>query len=578
DAAETVAEVVLPNTPSLGLTIDADFVAVQRAKNLAYGDLELYRNANWSLVESASETTRKTPFGVGLLAGQYLQLWEHRSDDQLTREQLVKWREAGGAGDERTWVFRKRTEGLNDWYQDSANLASRGRLLLFQPWRRLLKLNDNSSAFDDITGPGHGTIRELVSLVPGTVVTAGPYATHRVQLEDTAISFVAGGTQHDAGLAPPLQVVLPATGKLARSAFVGRSLALSQRVATQSMNLMQASAAGVSSLGVVGLAGGPATLLTRGDSLYQVARSGTDAFTIRRYPLSAELVGTTSPLVPSLELNVTVDAPELPTRGGFTVEIDEERAEAVIVELRSPASGLSELTSHNSLWFTWHDGSVQILASRRIASRLDPSQVALRDGRAMVFGRGTATLFRATLGQFEQLASFEVPDTLVQNVLGLDGSNRVYVAALTGLREELLVFDWADASLRSRYPLPTQAISMVQNGTHLVVATKGSVHLVTPTCGDVKPTVATEWPVPDAHLTIPQAPCEALPACHTWQAPTQSGDVDRNGCVDGKDIDIAANCLGQIVDECTQSVLADLDGNGVVDDFYSVTEHFAEGC
>lgn len=580
DAPEISAEVVLPSVLSLGLAVDEGFIAVQRGKNLGYGDLQLYRATDRTQVESASQTTTKTPFGVGLMTGQYLQLWDHRTEDWLSREQLLKWHDASGTGSENTWVFRRRTEGVDQWVIESAQLANRGRLLLFQPWRRLLKLSEDNSEFEDITGPGHGTIRELVSVNAGTVVTAGPYATHQLSLTDSSINFASGGTLHDSGLQPPLQVVLP-NETVIKSSFEGRSLPLQQRAETQSLNLMQATATGVYSLGVAKLSGGPATLLVRDGSLYQIAPTGTDGFRLRRYVLSAGLAGKSEPLVPSLEVNVSVDKTGLPYRRNFTVEIDPELLQAVIVEARGSTDAYSSSDPKSFTWFTWRDGQTQVLATKRETTTNSwLPQVALRGSRVMVFGKDAVSLCQPNQGQFELLASADIPELHAQSVLGLDGATQVYVASSTGTREEVLVFDWAAASLRSRVPLPSRGSSMVRNGDRLVLATKQSVHLIEPTCGDVKPPAATEWPVPFPIPREVEDLCEVQPECQTWEAPTQPGDVNRDGCVDDVDMEIAGNCLDQVADPCKQSIFADLNGNGVVeaDDYYSVVEHITEGC
>lgn len=56
------------------------------------------------------------------------------------------------------------------------------------------------------------------------------------------------------------------------------------------------------------------------------------------------------------------------------------------------------------------------------------------------------------------------------------------------------------------------------------------------------------------------------------------GDANRDGCVDGADLTMVSTCFGLEVDPCTESVLADLDGNGIVDDYTTVVQNYGSGC
>jgi hypothetical protein len=79
---------------------------------------------------------------------------------------------------------------------------------------------------------------------------------------------------------------------------------------------------------------------------------------------------------------------------------------------------------------------------------------------------------------------------------------------------------------------------------------------------------------------LPPSPtgCRALLPCQAWQPPIQTGDVDRDGCVDAEDAAIVTRCYTAVADPCRESVLADLNGNGVVDDYPVVIANFGKGC
>jgi hypothetical protein len=577
-ADDVTAELVLPGVTALALAADADHLMLQRVARFGdFGAAELYRLSDGSLVASHSQSISRLPFGLGLVAGEAVTMWrDGEMGEQLTT--LLRWGDAASGSPEYDLELRSLEPGLDTWAPNNERLLVQGRQVLAQPWRRWLELSADHASFQQITGPGQGTLGMLVASNARTAFALGTYAQQTLSLTDPlALRFSAGGL-YEPGAAPhPLQLVVPHE-RLPESSFQGRSPLLEQRLARERITLFQAQDDELKRLGDALLAGGPAQLLPRERALFQVSTEGEQGFRLREYELSAELVGASQPAAPQLELVFELPS-ELMHRHGFVIDVDARRAEAVIVERRSDSAVLSEPTPRSLAWVSWQTGELLVLARAELAGDDRLPLLALRAGKLLLWDGPALWSGRLEDGELKlRAASSAVDEGYAQAVLGLDGAERVYVSAEQGPRTELWAVDF-DGELRSRFTLPGAGVAMVQSGDQLLVSTKGSVHRLEASCGDVQPSEPSDWPVLDPPEPDPGPnECLELEQCRIWSAPDQPGDVNRDGCVDAADTTIVGHCFKQPTDPCTQSVLADLDGNGVVDDYAAVINNFGKGC
>lgn len=568
DADNLVAELVLPNVTGLALSANAEQLLVHRVGKLdAFGPAELYRLSDGSLLSAGEQSAEELPFGVGLLSGEPLTAWQRHSG--AARSQALRWGALSGVG-ALSWPLRSRPDSLEIWSSNYERLAVRGRSVLLQPWRRWLELDSSVPEFTELTGPGHGAIAALVGGGGDRAFALGPYAQHAVDLEPPrGARFAAGGWRSAFAAVKPLQLALP-SGVVASSSFEGRAPPFAQPAATLSATLFGPTQSQLDTLGDFTLEGGPASLLQRGHSLFQLSRSA-GAARLRQYALSPQLVGAKAE--PRLDFEHAWEGPAGAVLG-WVVDVDAVAQEAVFIEVLDDAGGTRRL-----LWVGFGGGAPQVLARAELQGSDFLPHPALRGGKLLLFDREQVLAYAAEGGALELLGSEAMEGEVAQSVLGVDGAERAYVAALTlEGHEEVLAFDF-EARLRSRLTLPARAVSMVSMADTLLVATKVSVHRVSPSCGAVSPAPSDAWPVIDVTNDDP-APtaCKPLPACQAWVAPKVPGDVNRDGCVDAADIALETDCYGTTTDVCTESVLADLDGNGLVDDYPTVIQHLGQGC
>jgi hypothetical protein len=575
---EVTAELVLPGVTALSLAANAEHLMLQRvAKFGDFGAAELYRLADGSLVASRSQSVSRLPFGIGLVAGEAVTMWrEGTTGDKLT--ELLHWGDATSGSTEHGLELRSREAGLDAWAANYERLSVQGRQVLMQPWRRWLELSADHASFQQITGPGQGTLGTLVASNAGTAFALGTYAQQTISLSDpSALRFSAGGL-YEPGAAPqPLQLAVPSE-RLPESSFQGRSPPLEQRAARERVTLFEVQDDQLIRLGDALFAGGPAQLLPRERTLFQISAEDEYGFRLREYELSAELVGGSQPAAPMRELVLNM-ASSLPHRHGFVVDVDAQRAEAVIVERRSDSTVLGEAVPRFLAWVSWRTGELLVLARAELEADARLPVLALRGGKLLLWDGPRHWSVQLEDGTLKMRAApLPVDDASVQALLGLDGAERAYVSAQNGARTELWVFDF-DATLRSRFTLPGAGVAMVQSGDQLLVSTKGSVHRLHASCGDVQPTDPSDWPVVDPPEPDPGPnECLLLEQCRSWSPPAQTGDVNRDGCVDSADMAMMVDCYTQPTDPCRQSVLADLDGNGLVDDYPAVINNFGKGC
>src|SRR6185295_9141503 len=74
------------------------------------------------------------------------------------------------------------------------SFAAREDLAVLQPWRRVVRFDEQDHQLTPVTGIEHGSLDAIASTELGTVSTLGPYASHRVDISDIDHpKIVAGG-------------------------------------------------------------------------------------------------------------------------------------------------------------------------------------------------------------------------------------------------------------------------------------------------------------------------------------------------------------------------------------------------
>lgn len=569
------AELVLPQVTGLALAADSDQLLVHRVGKLdAFGPAELYRISDQQLLASSQQTRDFLPFAVALLQGQAVIAWDESDDSGLGRAQFLGWPiSASPPGPQ--LALRSRSDGLDDWKPNYEPVRARGSSLLLQPWRRWLDYSQTTHQFREVTGAGHGSLRTLIAANETNAIAVGPYAQQAIDLSGDGLRFSAGGIDQALATHSPLQLVLPSRPP-PLGGFVARPAPLAQKTADAAVLVVGARQNGQTSWASGRLGFGPGLLLPREDALYQVSPEGEFGFAFREFDVPSAGAATPLEFVQRREFHLNLGT-VLPTRGELVADVDAQRAQAVILEARL-ANSKAVKGPRELLWIDWSSGSLRILARATLHDATESWLLALSQDRLLVFDQHVAQAYAAKNGSLTLLSTQPTEGYALHSVLALDGARRAYVSASAGAREELLVFDY-EGKLRSNFTLPAAGISMTEVGDRLLLATKASVHRFTASCGDVEPAELTDYPVLDpAPPAQENTACKALPTCQVWSAPIQPGDVDRDGCVDSDDVALEMACYGLQVDSCKQSILADLDGNGTVDDYPMVLKNFGKGC
>jgi hypothetical protein len=583
-------ELVLPNVKVDLLQPYADYLALtRRAIYLSFGDVEVYRTDKFERVFQCSPTATELPFGVALVAGKLVVAWHVSSDEFRTRTQVLRWESLDQKNvDSGQLLLRRRTDGLEDWPVNLESFVARGSRTILSPWRRTFDWVSVNAQPRERSEGGYGTIRSLTSVNSNVFATVGPYAGHGVNVTGgNSLSFIGGGTVAAVETLASVQIPLKPAATTPEQ-FEQREDSVLQKNETETFSLVVPTANGTSVLGSFTLTGGPAQLLVRGRSLFQVAGDGDHGFTVRRYSLSEGTPNQTMPLKPELEQLVTLNAPaELTKSRNVSVDIDPAANQIAIVDHRQSQSDIYDWTPV-AVWAFLNETTPKVLGRLVLEASRGAVIPAIMSGKLTLFYGNLLRQYSPAKDGIAEVARLERTGIDVNRLLGFDGDRFVYVSSQDSTvsasfpRAEVLVFDWANGSMNGRFVLPGTPLSAVRVGNRIAVGTKGSLHLFEPVCANSEPNAGADWAVYDASERVApsDAVCAPLGTCVEWEAPKVAGDANRDGCVDSNDILLTKNCIGITVDPCLSSVLADLDGNGVVNllDYRVVTKNSGVGC
>ena len=591
DAPASTAEVVFPGINGTGLTVNEEFLAIQYVGQMGViGKTDIYSLGSRELVTSYTDAIK--PFGISLLPGQLVTGWSSTDGNGMAGEAL-RWAatNAIASDPQGELYFRQRATNEEEWIFAADRFLSRKQLMVTQPWRRVFGYDQDANGLKESTGPGQGSVRDIVSVDESTLVASGPYSTQTIANQNSQLVITAGGTLPADAQPHRMHVVLPAEG-LEKSTFESRPRPWQQIAANEALSLSRATKTGVTRMCDLVLEGGPSKLIQRGDWLYQVAPVDTKGFQVRAYALGASACASASTWAPSVDVTVNADvADDLVDRDAYMIDADPESGQLVIIESRSTKDGALASGNGALLWLSLQTGNptelVRVLSQATLPPLDASARVLLLGDRTLVLQQGKVTAYTLTASGVTSAAPIDLGGPYIASVLGVNRGASTFLYAVghdssfTGYVPEMFVIDLNSVTLRDRYSLPADGLSMAQLGPKLAVATNGSVHLLEPTCGAGSPPARTAWPVSRLNSPNTENLCQVLTAgCVDWSAPAVAGDVNRDGCVDGADATIVKNCLNQTADRCRQSILADLNGDGTVTsaDAVIIVKNKGSGC
>jgi len=577
-------EMVLPGVAALDMAVDGKHLVLQRAGQLdQLGDTEVYRLSDWKRQTVFPQVGADHNFGFALSNGKLLLQWVHEQAQSSQVTAAIYDLNSDTPPLINQWPIRSRSVSISSdtWSPFAQRLVANGNRFILGPWHHVIELDPATLAATPISGPGNGELSGLRSAGNNTAVTYSPYSIEQLDLT-AGVRFVGGGMRM-----PPdvqrLQVVLPDV-TATPSSFDTIPEVMSQRAETETVTVLRSSSAnGLEVAGQFTLNGGPAALLQRGNSLFQIAPVGTADYLIRRFTLGANKLGQ-SPLVAEEETSLTVQ--EVPTDWRrtqfFYPDIDPERGQLAISEFWSV--GTAGATTYSTIWASYGGGSAEVFA--RMVSESDVGKPLVRGGRLMLFSElQAAVLAPDGAGNLKTVAKSPWTGGN-QAPLGMDG-NRVYVTANNGM--ELYVLNSADTSVLGHVPLPDAVHSAIAvDGHRLLLGSNHSVTLLAPACGAPAPPPAPDGGTGDGGSdggggTDAGVVCGTVANCPAGGLirSTLVGDINQDGCVDAADLTLVHDCVGKSVsDHCGWSYLADLDGNGIVDirDYVKANLNRGKGC
>jgi hypothetical protein len=254
-------------------------------------------------------------------------------------------------------------------------LVGRGRHLIAQPWRRIVRFSD---AAGFVTGLHHGAFDTVWSAGPGTALALGPFSQHRVQLDPGggAPTLVAGGQ----ALAPTtarLRLVRRDAGWQLVAAPIGRPT-ITQEAGPALLSCLVPGDDGLAADGTLTVPGGDAVslLAVAADRLHQLTAIAPTRYRLRRYPLPARCDGA----VLAADLDRTLEiSPVTGTRIGASLIASGDALFVSETIAAPPPAGIG----FHLAWLTGDDLAV-VTRGKLAATTADPSALAFVPGGVLL--------------------------------------------------------------------------------------------------------------------------------------------------------------------------------------------------
>ena len=570
-ATDPQSRIELEGVKGLDFDVHADWFLAQRAaRDGDMGDIALYRRGDATPTHSWKQTIHQTPIGAAFVQDSLLIEWLIRTKDDSKRS--MRWELLALPGLElRSELSIPLRGGGEGWYNNPSRMVVRGSHILAEPFGQWLHVTDEGE-LEEYTGPGQGTLGHVLPVDDSHAAVVSFDSTHHVSLAPEGLQFESGGrllsqSSIQAGGHRATSARLPLIAPVDGFEALQQPLEISAALDVAFLDLDSGEPRTLDELTFEGEA-----LLVRGRDLLVLSSVVQDAINVERYRSFPSDDGRLSVLD---QLSVPVNFPSRHGQDFRALDYDSVSGDIVLVGCVDEKARGSWLESSSGVTVTFQfDGcpdSVVLMGNKTLVflHDNDGSQVVemrLNEPRdAVEIVREVALPFSTR----KALARTRNVDTsfLVLEAIGSNGSG-------------LAVLEVATLTPQSFHTLPLEPSSVALVGSSLIASTTKSLHQFEPACGAAGTIDEEPWPYPDAGEAPPShtPDCPALPSCLNWEAPMVPGDANRDGCVDGADLIMVQSCFGLEVDPCTESVLADLDGNGTVDDYTTVVVNYGNGC
>jgi hypothetical protein len=379
------------------------------------------------------------------------------------------------------------------------SFAARGDLAVLQPWRRVVRFDEQAHQLTPVTGTEHGSLDAIAGAGPGTVSTLGPYASHRVDISDPDHpEIVAGGMTLSAKTAD-FQLVRDRPGGRLRLVTSSTSMffPLAQRSARERFSLYDAApGAEPTSIGSFWIQGehDQKTLLgAGGGQLFQLRPTGDIDFHLRRFDTSGGIGLVEQELAPDLDVALAGQPlPQYPIRALESFGVASSGKEIVIIErfyMTGFAQGVTVAT-----WLSIGATEVTTIARAKLADVPAAGQVAIAGDQALVMWfDGVARLRRNGASiEVEAVRNLQA-DSQVENpfftrILDFDGKRAVATTHHWTLpapeRSHWLVevMTATDLSVLASYETSEEVRGLAVAGTELVFGMNSAVRVADPRC------------------------------------------------------------------------------------------------
>jgi hypothetical protein len=441
--------------------------------------------------------TSGAPIGIALNGNRLLAEWMTIGGDP-TFVATAHALDRDGAPALAQWSFRQACCGGER--STFVTPVARGNFSVLQPWRRVLRLDEGAGRFTAITGTAHGSMRSVVSVNESTLVTLGPYSSHRIDLTDPKAPRVSsGGMNLPVGTADHQLVI---TGSEAAPQLVttvaGPFDALVQNSEDTLFTMLDVSVSPPRTLGSFFVRGAYARLGMGAGYLFQVLPDGYASYRVRRFATREGIGREREHLAPDwetvLEDELGVD---LTHRSAWGVGIAPSGDEVLIVQSRF-STGPEGKRGYSLLWARVTPAGHTLLAEAlldadEVLPGLSRLEVALAGNHALVLGDRGVTLLRREGSMIRRVASRGNGDSLVgstyQRILSFD-AQRVSVArhrwlldgATSAARStwNVDVLRAADLSPLVTYETPDDVRSLGVAGSNLVFGMNTGIAIATP--------------------------------------------------------------------------------------------------
>jgi hypothetical protein len=356
------------------------------------------------------------PLGVGLVAGGLaVETLEVTGTTRRYRLDFHPWTAGGPGAPTSTLTLRQSDEvGL---HASPLPLVGRGRHLVAQPWRRIVRVSD-SMGF--VSGPHHGAFDAVWSTTAGTAVALGPFSLHRARLDDGAPTLPGGGQDLPASTSR-LRLVRRDQGWQLVAPTLGRPNVL-QEPGPARLGCLVPAGDSLEPAGTVtvpaGDAGSSSLLAVAGDRLFQLSRPTASSYRLRRFPLPRRCEG--QPLIADVDHPVEIGV-AAGTRIGWSLAVAPAGDALLLVEtVAAPPPGPISL---HLAWLAGDDLAV-VARGKLGATTADPSALAITGvDRALLVENGRLVHQLAVAGGAVTATTTDVADRglAIASVLAVTG-------------------------------------------------------------------------------------------------------------------------------------------------------------